>query len=80
MVTIDNLEVLEGFCIQYNLPTRMIIEELNKLFNSKLEGLPGSIPLVINVSKTNRYFTKFRLVEALPLSKRFTYRYEVEVL
>ena len=80
MVIVDNLEVLEGFCVQYNLPTRIIIDELNKLFNNKLEGLPAYIPLVINVGKTNRYFTKFRLVEALPINKRFTYHYEHEVL
>jgi len=78
MVIVDNLEVLEGFCVQYNLPTRMIIEELNNLFNNKLEGAPSYIPSVINVSKTNRYFTKFRLIEALPLNKRFIYHYEVD--
>jgi len=78
MVTIDNLEVLEGFCVQYNLPTRMIIEELNKLFSNKLEGMPGYIPLLINVSKTNRYLTKFRLIEAMPQNKRFVYHYDNE--
>tara|TARA_B100000809_G_C15042222_1_gene495965 strand:- start:183 stop:419 length:237 start_codon:yes stop_codon:yes gene_type:complete len=78
MVIVNNLQQLEGFCIDYNLPTREIIEELNNLFNNKLDS--SFVPLVINVSKTNRYYTKFRLVEALPKNKRFTYHYESEVL
>ena len=80
MVIVDNLEALEAFCIQYNLPTRTIIEELNILFINKLEGPISLIPLVIIVSKTDRYYAKFRLIEALPQNKRFVYNYEVEVL